>query len=158
MGITMNYIRSTNVHSMSSYYSSAGAVIARQLASCHWRNALLPLGKIFQTTWEWLFPKSTPPASLSALKKHRKKGEVESYHELHHYLLPRDTVSRDKMVCSCIINHPPYLVPLSLVLQNKKNIWFSAFFLTHATFDTLEPASYCSAIALLIKNKWIQNK
>lgn len=56
MGITINYIRSTNVHSTSSCYSSRALVIARQLASCHWRNASLPLGKIFQTTWEWLFP------------------------------------------------------------------------------------------------------
>ncbi len=54
MGITINYIRSTNVHS--SYYSSRDLVIARQLASCLWRNSPLPLGKISQTTWERLFP------------------------------------------------------------------------------------------------------
>lgn len=67
MGFTINYIKSNNVHSISSCYSSRDLVIARQLASCHWRNARLPLGKIFRTAWERLFPEWTLPASLSAL-------------------------------------------------------------------------------------------
>lgn len=54
IGITINYISSTNVHSCSSCYSRSDLVIEGLLAGCHWRNAPLPLGKIFQNTWELL--------------------------------------------------------------------------------------------------------
>lgn len=65
MGITINYIRTANAQSMSSYY----IYIVKQLATSCWRNTPLPVGKVFLTTKAWPFPQvNTHSSSLSALE------------------------------------------------------------------------------------------
>lgn len=75
MGITINYIRTTNAQSMSSYYSSN--IIVKQLATSCWRNTPLPVGKVFLTTKAWPFPQvNTHSFSLSPRNRIRGSGII----------------------------------------------------------------------------------